>query len=128
MQRKRNQLNAKSRDAYPLLLDNWINDVLETARNVPNKKYADKIESIKQDWDLNEIILMETDLVRKLDKLYNTNKDSWKLELQKTDQIVILTTKLKDLEAKISKQSSNTSTNGSYPKGNSQHYTVKPWP
>ena len=125
MQRKRNQLNAKSRDAYPI--DDWINDVLTTARDVPNKKYADKIESIKQDWDLDEIILTETDLVRKLDKLYNNNKDSWKLELQKTDQIVILTTKLKDLEAKISKQSSNTNTNGSYPKGNGQHYTVKPW-
>ena len=51
MQRKRNQLNAKSRDAYPI--DDWINDVLTTARNVPNKKYADKIESIKQDWDLD---------------------------------------------------------------------------
>ena len=125
MQRKRNQLNAKSRDAYPI--DDWINDVLTTARDVPNKKYADKIESIKQDWDLDEIILTETDLVRKLDNLYNNNKDSWKLELQKTDQIVILTTKLKDLEAKISKQSSNTNTNGSYPTGNGQHYTVKPW-
>ena len=99
MQQKRNQFNTKSKDAYTL--NDWIDDVLMIAQDVPNKKYAAKIESIKQDWDLDKIVLTETELVRKMDTLFNNNKDEQKLELKKTDQIVILTRKPKELKEKL---------------------------
>ena len=47
MQRKRNQLNAKSKDSYQLT--DWMNDVLTIAQDVPNKKYENNIYLIKQD-------------------------------------------------------------------------------
>ena len=79
MQRKRNELNEKLPDAYSL--QDWINDVLTVAQDVPNRKYAGKIDQIKQEWNLDEIVLTEDSLVRKMDKLYNNNKQGWEEEL-----------------------------------------------
>ena len=72
MQRKRNKLNQKLDRAYPFT--DWINDILTIAQNAPSKTYAEKIDSTWQDWDLDEITLMEDVLVQKMDKLFNNNK------------------------------------------------------
>ena len=106
-----------------------MNDVLTIAQDVPNKKYADKIDSIKQDWDLEYITLPETSLVRKMDKLYNNKKDGWRQELQKLDQIVLLKTKLQELEEKLevaTNQGHKSSSHG-YSNGTKNMYTIKSW-
>ena len=129
MQRKRNELNEKLSNAYSL--HDWLNDVLTIAQEVPNKKYAAKVDQIKQEWNLDEIVLTEDLLVRKRDKLYKNNKQGWAEELSKHDQVLALTTTLesqgKEIEELKRQRSTPVSDQNTHPQGRKPPFVVKPW-
>ena len=105
---KAEQVGQKQRDVYPL--NNWLNDVLTNAQDVPSKEYANKVNLIKQEQNLDKIALKEDLLVRKLDKLVNKNKEGWKSELRNHDQILVLTSKVEVQAKRIEELKRNHST------------------
>ena len=124
--------------------DQYMNDYLQAALEVPCKSFKREVGSIKTTWQLGTDVSLDRDRIRHLTtQMYINfeNDGTWKAELAESSQIIALSTKIDQLENRLTNTialatygpattpSGPSPGNGFTPKTGQvkKPYTVKPW-